>query len=59
MAEPRSPVPDVDLLSALQMKIASGKLDIGTALWQAASTGSTETLELVLQLPDGEIFLVH
>ncbi len=54
MAEsPRSPVPDSDLLFALQKRIASGKLDIGTALWQVASSGSTETLELVLQLPNG------
>lgn len=50
---PRSPVQDVDLISALQRRIVTGKLDIGTALWQAASSGSTETLELVLKLPNG------
>ena len=42
-----------DLLSELERSVVTGKLDTGTALWQAASSGSVETLELVLQLPEG------
>ena len=44
-----------DPLSALKRKIEDGELDIGKCLWQAANSGSVETLELVLQLPLGRI----
>ena len=53
---PHSPPhsPEVDLLSELQRSVVTGKLDVATALWQAASSGAAVTLELVLQLPDGK-----
>lgn len=40
-------------LEALEAMIRSGQLDVAAALWKAASSGSVETLELVLQLPNG------
>ena len=43
-----------EVIAALEGKVRAGQLDIGTALWQAASLGSAETLELVLQVPDGK-----
>lgn len=48
-----------NLLSVLQGQILSGKLDVGTALWQAASSGSVETLDLVLMLPNGGIIIAY
>lgn len=47
---------DREVLAVLQARISTGKLDVGTALWQAASLGSAETLDLVLKLPNGNYY---
>lgn len=36
---------------ALERMIATGASDVGTLLWQAASAGSVETLEMIMKLP--------
>lgn len=56
-SDPEDPPPaggvQRDPLSALKEKIIREQIDLGQYLWQAASSGATRTLELVLQLPNG------
>ena len=42
-----------DLVKVLEEKIVKDNFDVGHYLWQAANAGAAETLELVLQLPNG------